>query len=301
MVGMNLRSLDLNLLVVLDALLTERHVTRAGAAVGLTQSATSSALGRLREMLGDPLLVRGATGMELTPRALELVEPLRQTLRQTANLFESRLTFDSRQAQRSFRVRMSDALGHLLLAPVMKRLRREAPGVDLDIVHLPPAETVDALEEGAIDLAISMDLRHAGAIRSAPLLKDRMVCVLDRKHPAAKQLTLERFLAAAHIKVSISSTDGRYVDAVLAESGLSRRVVLNVPNWLVVPEVLRGSELMAVMSERLARRFVEGLAVKPVPYPKAAFVWSMYWHQRHDQLPAQTWLRSVFRTVADEL
>ena len=295
---MNLRRLDLNLLVVLDALLTERHVTRAGAAVGLSQSATSSALRRLRQVLGDPLLVRVATGMDLTPRALELVGPLRQVLRQTESLFDSALAFDPAAAQRRFRLRMSDVLGHLLLPPILTGLRTTAPGVSLDVLHLPPAITVDALDEGTIDVAISMDLQHAGSIRSKRLFDDRLVCIMDRGHHAAGQLTLDRFLAASHVKVSINPRDGRYVDAALSEMGLNRHVVLNVPHWLVVPRVVRGSPLMAVMSERLARHFAADLAIEPMPFGEQNFTWSMYWHQRHDQLPAQVWLRRQIEAAA---
>jgi DNA-binding transcriptional LysR family regulator len=181
---------------------------------------------------------------------------------------------------------------------MMNQLRATAPGISLDVLHLPPAATVDALDEGTIDVAISMDLHHAGSIRSKRLLQDRMVCVMDRGHPAAGRLTLDRFLQAAHVKVSINPRDGRYVDAALSEMGLTRRVVLNVPHWLVVPGIVRGSPLLAVMSERLARHFAGDLAIEPVPFGQQDFAWSMYWHQRHDQLPAQVWLRGQIEAAA---
>lgn len=299
---MSLRSVDLNLLVALDALLTEAHVTRAGARIGLTQSAMSGALKRLRELFGDEILVRTANGMTPTPRALELVEPVRQLLRQAERVLQDEGAFDPASSQLRFRIRMSDVLEYLLLPQLLDALRRKAPGVALDIVHLPPAATVAALEAGEIDLAVSMDLEHAGAVRSEPLFADRMVCLLDRRHPAAQgEMTLTRFLESPHLKVSISPTDGRYVDAALSAMGQARRIAVNVPHWLVTPHLLAGSPMIAVLSERLARGFVgETLAIRDLPYPSAPFAWSLYWHRRHDGAPAQKWLRAELRSAAPE-
>lgn len=297
---MNLRSVDLNLLVALDALLTEKHVTRAATKVGLSQSAMSSALGRLRMLMRDELLIRNATGMEPTPRALELEEPLRQLLRQAERLLESDGSFDPATMTGHFRLRMSDVLEYLLMPPLLAQLEQEAPGVTLDVVHLSPGQTVTALEADDIDIAVSMDLEHAGAVQAMPLFDDRMVCVMAKDHPcAAEALTLDLFLSLPHLKVSISATDGRYVDARLAGMRRARHVVLNVPHWLVVPHLLRHSSMVAVMSARLAECFVEdGLVLKALPFESAGFHWSMYWHRRHDGVPAQTWLREKLREAA---
>jgi DNA-binding transcriptional LysR family regulator len=298
---MNLRSVDLNLLVVLDALLTELHVTRAGAKAGLSQSATSSALRRLRGLLNDELLVRTATGMKPTPRALELAEPVRQLLRQAERVLESNRSFDAAKSNLRFRIRMSDVLEFLLLPELLAALREEAPGVTLDIVHLPPAATLAALEADDIDVAVSMGLDHASAVRTMPLLQDRMVCLLEKCHPAAiGEMTLEHFLDAPHLKVSMSPTDGRYVDAALTGIHQARRVVLNVPHWLVVPHLLRHSPMIAVMSERLAYCFAdENLVVRNLPFGSSIITWSLYWHRRHDSTPAQIWLRTKLLAIAE--
>ncbi|ABB12276.1 LysR family transcriptional regulator [Burkholderia lata] len=300
---MNLRSVDLNLLVALDALLTEKHVTRAATKVGLSQSAMSSALGRLRILMRDELLIRNATGMEPTPRALELEEPLRQLLHQAERLLESDGAFDPATTAGHFRLRMSDVLEYLLMPPLLAQLEQEAPGVTLDVVHLSPGQTVTALEADDIDVAVSMDLEHAGAVQAMPLFDDRMVCVMARDHPcAAEALTLDLFLSLPHLKVSISSTDGRYVDAKLAGMRRARNVVLNVPHWLVVPHLLRHSSMVAVMSARLAERFAaDGLVLKALPFESAGFHWSMYWHRRHDSVPAQAWLREKIREAAEPM
>lgn len=300
---MNLRSVDLNLLVVLDALLTEKHVTRAAMKVGMSQSAMSGALGRLRMLMRDELLIRSASGMEPTPRALELREPLRQLLRQAERLVQSDSAFYPATATQHYRLRMSDVLAYLLMPPLLAQLEKEAPGVTLDVVHLPPGQTVIALEADDIDVAVSMELEHASAIQAAPLFDDRMVCVLAHDHPhAADEMTLALFLALPHLKVSISATDGRYVDAMLAGMQRARNVMMNVPHWLVVPHLLRHSSMIAVMSARLAGRFVEdGLVLKRLPFPTTGFQWSMYWHRRHAAVPAQAWLRERIRTAARQV
>lgn len=297
---MNLRKIDMNLLVVLDALLTEMHVTRAGVRVGLSQSATSSALGRLRSLFDDELLIRTAAGMIPTPRARELIEPIRQLLRQAERIMQADSSFNPAHAEIRFRVRMSDVLEYLLLPRLLERLRRMAPGVALDVVHLHPAATVAALDADEIDLAVSMELEHGVAIRSQAILGDRMVCILDARNPTARgTLTLERFLAAPHLKVSISPTDGRYVDAALSAMQQARRIALNVPHWLVVPHLLMGSPMIAVISERLARSFDrDDLVIRDLPFTSASLTWSLYWHGRHDRSPAQRWLRAAFQAAA---
>ena len=229
MMGVNLRSVDLNLLVALDALLTERHVTRAAGRIGLSQPAMSNALTRLRDVFHDELLIRTANGMSPTPYALALEEPLRQALRHIERIFDTDADFVPTRASNRFVARMSDLLGYLLLPRLMADMTTEAPGVSLDIVHLAPARTVDALDRDEIHVAVSMGLEHSRSIRSEMLVTDRMICVMRVGHPLADQaLTLEAFLSSGHLKVSMSPTDTRFVDAKLAELRRHRRVAVNV-------------------------------------------------------------------------
>lgn len=233
---MNLRAIDLNLLVALEALISERHVTRAADRVGLSQPAMSSALGRLRHIFKDDLLVRTARGMQPTPRALELMQPLGRVLRQVERVLEGDPGFDPAASRRAFRLRLSDLLAFLLLPGLLERLKHEAPQVALDVVHLPPARTVEALENDEIDLAVSMGLAPSGAIRSAVLFADRMVCVMRRGHRLARRkLTLDAFLAERHVKTSMSPADLRFVDDALKKMRRERDVALNLPHWHVVP------------------------------------------------------------------
>lgn len=300
---MNLRAIDLNLLVALNALLTDLHVTRAADRIGLSQPAMSNALSRLRHIFNDGLLVRTANGMQATPRALELAEPVKRVLRQLERILDSESSFDPATTTRSFSVRLSDLLSRLLLPAVCNTLKTTAPFVHFDVVHYSPTQTVEALEKDEIDLAISMGLVHSNAIKSVVLMKDRMVCVMRDGHPAAQHpLTMETFLQAAHLKVSMSPTDLRFVDDVLARQGMTRRVAVNVPHWLLVPHVLRESDLLSVMPRRLAFAMVsEDLAIRDLPFASEPFEWSMYWHRRHDASQDLGWLRSVFSEAVQGL
>jgi DNA-binding transcriptional LysR family regulator len=300
---MNLRSIDLNLLVALDALLSEQHVTRAADKVGLSQPAMSNALSRLRHIFQDELLVRTATGMQATARALELAEPIRQVLRQIESVFESDAGFDAAASARTFTIRFSDLLGLLLLPVLLEDTGKEASSIRFDIVHLPPARTVEALEKDEIDLAVSTGLSHSASIKSMPLFHDRMVCV-TRASPAAARtrMSMKTFLAARHLRVSMSPTDVRFVDDLLAKQGAARAVALNVPHWLVVPHILERTDLIAVMPHRLAQALAsKSLAIGELPFPSHSFDWSMYWHRRHDGNPAITWLRAKLAQVAQGL
>jgi len=294
---MRLRSVDLNLLVALDALLEERHVSRAALRIGLSQSAMSNALARLRATFGDDLLVRTPRGMEPTARGLELADHVRQVLRQVERVLTPDASFDPARCERRFVLRMSDLLSRLFLPGIAQAVLHEAPRAALEIVHLSPAQTVHALEIDGCDLALSMGLAHGGSIIRQPLVPDRMVCVMRQDHPATRVLLdLECLLGLQHLRVSISPVDSRFVDDALARLGRMRRVAGNVPHWLVVPEVLRATDLVAVMPERLANvlaRAADGFAQRDLPLPETAFEWALYWHRRHEGSAQHAWLRSL--------
>ena len=297
---MNLRALDLNLLVALDALLTEAHVTRAADRIGLSQPAMSNALGRLRQVFRDDLLVRTANGMQPTAQAEALREPLRLVLRQIERVFEGSGSFEPGSATATLALRLSDLLAYQILPPLLAEIGSAAPGITLDILHLAPTPTVDALERDEIHAAISMSLEHSSSVRSEPLLPDRMVCVMRRGHPLAhRTLTLEDFMAASHLKVSMSPTDRRFVDDILRRTGLTRRVAVNVPHWLLVPHILRRTDLISVMPERFAAAIGGSDFVRrDVPFSSAPFEWRLYRHRRHDGNPAVAWLCERLRQVS---
>lgn len=298
----NLRGVDLNLLVVLDALLRERHVTRAAQLVGLSQPAMSSALARLRKVFKDELLVRSATGMQPTPRAETLIEPVRQAIGQIERMLESDREFDASGSQRRFAIRLSDLLSYLFLPSLMAELAEVAPQISLDVKHLSPQQTIDALEKDELDVAISMGLEHTGTINREVLFTDRMVSAIRRGHPLATgRLTLERFLASRHLKVSMAPTDIRFADDVLSKSDTQRDVALNVPHWLLVPHILKKTDYVAVMPGAFAAALDDkSLVIRELPFAPKTFDWCLYWHRRHQENPANSWLRDRVAQVASK-
>lgn len=291
----NLRSVDLNLLVIFDALMLERHVTRAAARAAMSQPAMSNALTRLRALFKDELFVRTAQGMEPTPRALELGESVHQILLQAERLMHSAARFEPTTSERAFTIRMSDLVGTLLLPGCMHRLASLAPGISLDVLHIAPERSIRALEEGQLDFAVSFELAHGRSIRSESLLPDKMVCAMRDGHPLSKgRLTLRRFLDARHLRVAMSPTDLRFVDSKLAMRGLSRKIAVNVPQWLLVPEMLRQTDFLGVVSERFGNRFTsQGIVCKPLPFESPEFEWRIYYHHRNAHSKAHSWMMQL--------
>jgi DNA-binding transcriptional LysR family regulator len=300
---MNLRSVDLNLLVALDALLTERHVTRAAERIGLSQPAMSNTLLRLRHMFNDELLIRTASGMQPTHYADELQEPVRLALRQIERVFESDADFDPLTATNRFVIRMSDLLAYLLMPSLLSDLAKSAPKVSLDVVHLSPARTVEALERDEIHIAVSTGLDHSPLIRPEFLFADRMVCVMRLGHSLSKKkITLEEFLLQRHLKVSISPTDARFVDDVLDERQVERTVAVNTQHWLLVPHILEKTDLVSVMPGRLATTICSSqLVVRPLPFASKPFDWLLYRHRRYDRSRSVLWLQSRIRAACEHL
>ncbi|KVN28599.1 LysR family transcriptional regulator [Burkholderia pyrrocinia] len=300
---MNLRSIDLNLLVILDALLTEKQVTRAGLKIGLTQPAVSNALSRLRYVFKDEILARSTLGMELTPRAQALVLPVRQIMQQIEALFESDYQFNPYTSERHFTIRMSDLTELLMLPALLRVMRHTAPHVGMDVVHLSAAKTADALEAGRLDLAVSAGIEHSGTLSSQTVFQDRLVCVLSRGHPEAERpLTLERFLALDFLNVSINPVDHSLIDTLLANMNFTRRIALNVPHWLVVPNMLDALPYAVIMSERHALSLDDArLVIRELPLPMEPVTWSLYWHRRYDASNAHAWLRNCIVEVAEAL
>ncbi len=298
----NLRGVDLNLLVVLDALLRERHVTRAAGTIGLSQPAMSSALARLRNVFKDELLVRTASGMQPTPRAETLIEPVRQAIGQIERVLESDQNFDAAKSAHRFSIRLSDLLSYLLLPSLMAEIARVAPRISLDVRHLSPMQTIDALERDDIDVAVSMGLEHTGTINRQVLFNDRMVAIMRSTHTLAHgKITLKRFLATRHLKVSMAPTDIRFADDVLSKSNAVRDVALNVPHWLLVPRVLATTDYVAVMPGAFATAVRDkSLVVRELPFASKSFDWCLYWHRRHDADPASRWLRARIEAVSRE-
>ena len=300
----NVRSVDFRLLLAFDALVTERHVSRAAAAIGLSQPAMSHALAKLRQQFDDPLLARTSTGLEPTPKALDLIEPVREAIRQVNRLFTESPTFDPRTSSDAFAVRMGDLNEVLFLPQLLRMLEERAPNMTLTVEHLPPSETVRALEASAIDFAVSALIKHSKSVHSVELTKDRMVCVMRKGHPAAaRRLTLPRFLSLRHLRIVQSAGDVRFVEEALSTRGLRRRVVATTPHWLAASYMIERSDLVTALPESMMRRLNRDgrFVVRSLPVGGNEFSWRLYWHRRYDARPAHRWIRELFEAAAGQV
>jgi DNA-binding transcriptional LysR family regulator len=298
------RSVDFRLLLAFDALIAERHVSRAAAALGLSQPAMSHALAKLRLQFDDPLLARTSIGFEPTPKALELIDPVREAIRQVNGLFTQGQIFDPLTSADVFTVRMGDMNEVLFLPELLRRLQERAPNIGLTVQHLPPSETVRALEASAIDFAVSALIKHSKSVESLELAKDRMVCIMRKGHPAATgRLTMRDFLALRHLRIVQSAGDTRFVEQALLKRGLQRRIVATTPHWLAASYLIERSDLVTALSESMVRQLNgDGrFTIRPLPVGGAEFSWRLYWHRRYDARPAHRWIRTMFEAVAREM
>lgn len=286
----NLRAVDLNLLVVLDALLHERHLTRAAARLPMSQPAVSHALARLRTLLGDPLFHRTRGGLRPTPHALALEAPLRDVLAQVRRLLAGAV-FEPAASRRTFRLAMSDYGASVVLPPLVRRLRAQAPGIDLEISYTSRGGMIAGVADGQLDLALAVFGETPADIRRAVLFQEPFVCVMDAAGMAGP-LTLDDYLARPHVLVA-ASQDQRSgeVDAALARLGRARRVALRLPHWTAAPAVVAGTDLVLTVAQRTVMPTPPGLAVQPVPFPIAPLGFEMIWHERTDGDAGLRWLR----------
>ena len=288
---MNVRDVDLNLLRVFDAVLREGGVTAAAAILELTQPAVSNALARLRKLFGDALFVRTPSGMEPTPFARELAEPVRQALA----LLEAALAhgpgFDPASATRAFRFYMSDVGQIEFLPPLVERVQREAPGVRLEAVALDVDDIGAALAAGGLDLAIGFLLGLGPPVRRRALFRDPYACLMRADHPI-RTLTRKKFLEASHALVTYRGGH-RVIEEAFERAGLARKIALRVPHFTVVPMVLERTDLILTLPARVARVFEQRGAFKALPPPIAippAEV-AVHWHERFEADPGNRWLR----------
>lgn len=295
----DLRRIDLNLLVALETLLDERNVTRAAHRLGMSQPAASRALGRLRALFSDALLVDGPGGYVLSSRA-EAVRPmLRRILAGVGEMLEAN-AFDPATATGRIRLLMPDLQAAVLAPSLLVRFAREAPLLDLDIVA-PDASGLQALEHGGADAMVALIEDAPAGIRRRRLYDEELVTLMRADHPAAgRRLTLDRFLALEHIVVSVASVGPAPVDEALARMGRTRRVRLRVPNFFAAVEIAAHSDLVMTLPSSLARaaismrRFVS----LPPPLDLAGVTMSLAWHARQQDAPRHVWLRRAIVAAA---
>lgn len=298
---MHLSDANLRLFLVLDALMAERNVTRAAARLGLTQPAVSHALRRLRDLYRDPLLVRDRDGMAPTPLAIELVAPLRLGLSELERVLNRDLAFDPARSSRVFSLATVDHPQVTALPPLLARLRKEAPGVDIRVrpigtglAEALAAGQLDAvLAGGEVEQILALD---RGLMRSK-ICSEPFVCIVRKNHPALSKgrLDLETYVRLPHALVSTAGRDRGMVDAALARRKRERRIAATVPNFVGAPHLVAYSDLIATVPRSIAEYGARTLPIEihdpPLDLPPGdAYLW---WHQRFHNDPGHRWWRKA--------
>ncbi|MBP0598619.1 LysR family transcriptional regulator [Herbaspirillum sp. LeCh32-8] len=290
----DIRTLDLNLLKALDALLDERHVTRAAARLGVTQPAMSGILTRLRENFGDPLFSRSQRGIVPTQRALALAQPVRQVLADIDALMQPPV-FDPASATLDFSIAATDYALRAIAVPLLAALKQRAPHLRIALTAVEDGPLQERLERGQIDLALTTPETTPPGLHARRLFDERYVCVVREDHPLVrgKRIGLKQFCALDHALVSYSGDPFVGVtDEMLARQGLARRVTLSVQRFLVLPDILRASDMVAVVPRRLVAG-MPGLKLLEPPLDIPGFTKTAAWHERTHRDPAHRWLREL--------
>lgn len=294
---MDLKDIDLNLLVIFNQILHERRVSTVAVNLGLSQPTVSNALNRLRLQLGDELFLRTSKGMEPTAYAMQLAEPIGYALSSIQETLNQRSRFEPQSSERKFIVGMSD-IGEIYFLPkLMEYLATVAPGIALSTIRTTGANLAEEMEAGRIDLAIGW-LQHlkTGFFQQRLFTQDH-VCMFRRGHALDKETPLSKseFEAAAHVVVSAAGTGHATVDASIEKLNVKRRVVLTVPHFVAVGHILATTDMIATVPERFARQCAQPfkLAYSKLPMRLPEIGINLFWHARFHKEPGNQWLRSI--------
>jgi DNA-binding transcriptional LysR family regulator len=306
---MNFAALDLNLLRVFDAMMMELSTVRAGARLGLTQSAVSSALGRLRQIVHDELFVREGNRMVPTPKALALREPIRTALRQMEEVLSTAAGFDPATAEQDFRIAGSDYVSTFLTPRLVRSVRPEAPRVTLQMLDFPAQQVFSILGEGRVEVAVEREMEAPEWIAHRALYRSFIVAVARKGHPAladkgvapGTRIPAEVYCAVPQAILSSDGTKTGSADPELRRMGLSRTVGLTVPHFHAVAVAAASSDLIGNMPIHFARYAgtLLDLDLFLPPFDPHIIEMRMYWHRRLEMDPAQVWLRNKIAEVMD--
>ena len=298
---MDLRRIDLNLMVAFQALMAERSVSAAAAKLGISQPSMSSALARLRVLFDDALFVRSGRDMMPTTRAMQIDVQVSQGLAQLRAAFDPPAAFNPATSRRVFNVSGGDYATMVILPPLASHLAQQAPFVDLRFRFIEKSAVYQMLDGDALDLALGVFPDPPKRLAIKPLFQERFVSVARRNHPLLKdRLTLEDFVAIAHLLVTERGDAVGAIDEALTRQGLRRRVALTVPHVLVVPAVLSSTDLIATVGERAASLFAKAapLALHETPVSVPPWQMSMLWSRQKSSDLGLAWLRSVLGQIA---
>ena len=300
---MDLHGIDLNLLVAFDALMAERSVTKAGRRIGRTQPAMSAALARLRGLFDDQLFVRGQDGLQPTPRAVELAEPLGRALEEIGRTLGFAQAFDPSLSRVTLNVALQEHAAFRLLPKLVSCLHQQAPATKLNVrTYIARDEAVTLLDAGEADVAVGVPSTGApGRIFTRPRFEEEFVCVVRRDHPAAPgPLDVDTVLGLEHLLVSPEGDRFGHIDTALAQRGLKRSLAVTLTQMYAAPALVAGSDLIATLMRGVVEWYLQRdlLATLEPPLPLDPCAYLMSWHRRNDAHPAQRWLRDCITSVA---
>jgi DNA-binding transcriptional LysR family regulator len=300
---MELKDIDLNLLVIFNQLLTERKVSKVAENLGLGQPAVSNALARLRKLFGDELFLRTSSGMQPTPFADQLAESIGYALGMIHGAINVKNSFDPAASKRSFSVGMTD-IGEIYFLPLlMEKIQKVAPAVSISTVRNTSVHLKDSMEAGHVDLAIGLLPQLKAGFFQQRLFTQNYVCMFRSGHALdRKKITPPDFFAADHVAVVSTGTGHGIVDDMLDKNSPQRKVRLTVPHFVAVGHILQSTDLVATVPERLAEKMAKPFNLKyvahPIKLPQIAI--NLFWHAKYHKDPANQWLRSlIFDMHAD--
>ncbi len=300
---MQLRDLDLNLLLVFNQLLIDRRVSTTADNLGLTQPATSNALKRLRKALNDELFVRTHQGMEPTPYALQLADSVTLAIETLREAFKHEEQFDPLCAKRTFTLAMTD-IGEIYFMPkLMNALTRLAPHCLLSTVRSNSDTLAESLQSGAVDVAVGLLPNLQAGFFQRRLFHHKYVCLCRRNHPATKRpFTLEAYSSYEHVRVVAANTGHGEADTFIQRSGAKRKIRLEVPHFVAVGYILQQTNLIATVPERFASSCAKPFDLvqlePPMPLPEIAI--NLFWHAKFNKDPANRWIRQLMFDLFSE-
>lgn len=302
------KKVNLQLLAHLDALMTERHVSRAAERMGIGQPAMSAALARLREIFRDPLLIKTKRGMEPTPRALELAKRVHQAMALIESASRAQQEFDPATAEAHFRIVASEGVAQLFIPPLMKVIREHAQGVRVTVRQADVRRTSEFLREGEYDLVIAYLNKVPEELHQTVLYPQKVCVIVSRDHPSIQgRISLKQYVAFPHVlwgtEPAPYPTIELVVDAQLAKRGLARTAGIRVPNLLISPAVVAQTDMIATVPDRIAQMASQNLPLQVLTPPLAlgASDLSMFWDDRMQNDSAHAWLRMTLREIAIKL
>ncbi len=295
-----MKNQELTLLYVFDAIMTEGSITRAAERLAMTQPAVSNAVSRMRETWHDPLFVKQGRNIRPTSYARSLWDQIRGPMYDLTNAVNV-TRFEPSHARRQFRVAVTDAMLELIWQPLVTELEQQAPGVDLHAVPFTAESALTQLREAHVDLALGMLTEHDRSLRSHWLFDSSHTIVMRHDHPLAGQpLTVDNYVDARHLMVSLSGEVNGFVDQALGRRGLKRRVAVTVNHFPAVPRLLRQSDMIATLP-RIATNdtdFNEGMWSTEAPFAIDPLSLYLIWHTRHDRDPGVIWMRERIERIA---